>query len=353
MAEKRVRWGILGAGLIAHRFARSLAHDPASELVAISCRSAAKAAAFAEEHGVAPKRAYADDAGTAATPVGAEAPARQEGSALEGHAKLLADSDVDAIYLALPHGLHRAWACAALRAGKAVLCEKPAALTAGEMRAIASVARETGALFMEAQKARFVPAYARVRELLGSGAIGGLRRVETSLCNRMTEEQLERSYMLDPVQGGVALDCGIYCASWIDDFLSGTPSVRSSLIERYRGVDAYVRAELAFDASEKSGAVGQTALLECAFDRQKPRHATLVGEKGRIVVDDLHRSQRVTLVPDGGEPRVYDEPYLVDDFFGEIAHFSGLVRVGAAESPVMPLAASVRCAEILDAVRAG
>lgn len=353
MAEKRVRWGILGAGLIAHRFARSLVHDPASELVAISCRSATKAAAFAEEHGVAADRAYVDDAGAAATPVGAEAPAEQTGTALEGHAKLLADPDVDAIYLALPHGLHRAWACAALRAGKAVLCEKPAALTADEMRAVAAVARETGALFMEAQKARFVPAYARVRELLGSGAIGGLRRVETSLCNQMTEEQLERSYMLDPVQGGVVLDCGIYCASWIEDFLAGSSSVRSTRIERYRGVDAYVRAELAFGASEKSGAAGQTALLECAFDRQKPRQAVLIGEKGRIVVDDLHRSQRVALVPDGGEAHVFDEPYVVDDFFGEITHFSGLVRAGAAESPVMPLAASVRCAEILDAVRAG
>lgn len=353
MAEKHVRWGILGAGLIAHRFARSLAHDPASELVAISCRSDVKAAAFAAEYGVAPERAYADDAASAPTPVGAEAPAQQEGTALEGHAKLLADAGVDAIYLALPHGLHRAWACAALRAGKAVLCEKPAALTADEVRAIAAVARETGVLFMEAQKARFVPAYARVRELLGAGAIGELRRVEASLCNQMTEEQLVRSYMLDPVQGGVALDCGIYCASWIEDFLPGALSVRSSRIERYRGVDAYVRAELAFDAGEKDGAVEQTALLECAFDRQKPRQAALVGEKGRIVVDDLHRSQRVTLVPDGGEARVYDEPYMVDDFFGEITHFSGLVRAGAAESPVMPLAASVRCAEILDAVLAG
>ena len=75
MAEKRVRWGILGAGLIAHRFARSLVHDPASELVAISCRSATKAAAFAEEHGVAADRAYVDDAGAAATPRAEHLPA--------------------------------------------------------------------------------------------------------------------------------------------------------------------------------------------------------------------------------------------------------------------------------------
>ena len=172
-ADQVIRWGILGAGRIAHRFAASLRSEPQAKLVAISCRSAVKAAAFAEKFNVATADALSDEA------LGGEAGA--------AHETLLARPDIDAIYLALPHGLHRTWAIRALRAGKAVLCEKPAALSADEMRAIAAVFRETGTLFMEAMKTRFTPCYARVRELVAADAIGRITRVETALENDMGE----------------------------------------------------------------------------------------------------------------------------------------------------------------------
>lgn len=355
-----VRWGILGAGRIAHRFAASLAHDKRCQLVAVSGRTPEKVAAFAAAHGVAPERAYADgvavagatgaDGAGSAGEIGASdaAPAvavTDAGAAsFSPHERLLADKDVDAIYLALPHGLHRAWAIRALEAGKAVLCEKPAALTAGEIREIAAAAERTGGLFMEAMKTRFVPLYAEVRRLLGEGAIGELLRVETSLCNAMPPDALEGTYLLDGAQGGVLLDCGIYCASWIEDLLPAPFAVTARQIEMYRGVDAHVNAELV--ASD-----GRTAALECAFDRAKPRQAVLVGSAGRIVVEDLHRPQRLVLERQGCAPQVIERPYVVDDFYGEVTHFTDLICAGAAESPVMPLAASVRCAEILDAVR--
>ena len=95
---RTVRWGIVGAGRIAHRFARSLARERRSELVAISCRSAGRAEAFALEHGVPEGGALSDEA--------------LGGAAGAAHAALLARPDVDAVYLALPHSMHLEWACA-------------------------------------------------------------------------------------------------------------------------------------------------------------------------------------------------------------------------------------------------
>ncbi|MBM6755547.1 Gfo/Idh/MocA family oxidoreductase [Collinsella tanakaei] len=323
-----VRWGIVGAGGIAHRFAKSLERVPGTELRTISCRSEAKAHAFARKFGA--KAAYSDVDGPDA-----------------GHTALLSDPDIDAVYLALPHGLHRVWAARALAAGKAVLCEKPAALSADEMRAIADTARGCGALFMEAMKARFEPAYRELRRLLDAGAIGEVRRVEVRLLGESDPAALAASsYFFDPVQGGVLLDMGIYCASWLADLLPADLAVTSAECALSRGVDVWVRAELAAPG-------GASALLECGSDRPGPRSALVVGTEGAIEVNLPHRPDALRVMcPADAEPRELRVPYEVDDFYPQIAHFCELVRAGAAESPIMPLAASVRCAEILDAIRA-
>lgn len=323
-----IGWGIIGAGNIAHRFARSLAHEPHSRLVAISCRSEEKAQAFAAEFGVDASQAYSDGNG---------------GS--EAHEALLADPQVDAVYLALPHSLHVRWACAALRAGKAVLSEKPASLSASEMKQIAAVARETGTLYMEGMKTRFTPLYRRLRKEVAEGLIGEVISVDASLCNDMAA-QIEATgsyHVRHDGGGGVLLDCGCYCATWLEDFLPGEISVGRVRGQIKDGLDYYVEARLSLG--------GHPASLECAFDRKKARKAVITGELGTIMVDELHRPQRATIALEGMEPVVVNAPYEVDDFYGEIDHFVGLLRSGKVESGVMPLAASVRGAQILDAIR--
>ena len=326
-----VRWGVLGAGKIAHRFARSLSHDPRCELVAISCRSAEKARTFALEHGVPESGTLSDEAlgGVAGT----------------AHSALLARPNLDAIYLALPHGMHLEWGTAALRAGKAVLCEKPLCASAEETRRLAEVSHRTGTLLMEGMKTRFLPAYQRVRELVADGAIGRLERVEAVLQNAMLERIARGGdYLSAPVGGGMLLDTGIYCAAWIEDYLPGTFEVARAEARWEAGVDCAVDAELRF--GEK------TARLLAAADRDNTRYARLVGSEGQIVVEQPHRPERVTIERAGERPLELDLPHPVDDFFGEIEHFVGLLLDGEVESPVMPHGASVRCAEMLDAIRA-
>ena len=316
-----VRFGILGAGNIAHRFSSSLAHVTNTELVAAACRTKKKAEAFL-----------------------AEVPHATGARAYGSYDELLADQSVDAIYLALPHAHHKQWAIKALHAGKAVLCEKPAMLSAQEMLEVAEVSRKTDVLFMEAMKPRFVPIYAPVLNELSH--IGPLVSIEATLCNDMLGlVEGTGSYHMTPGPGaGVLLDCGTYCASWIEAFCPGPHKITSVSGALKDGIDVYADAHLT------NGSV--SARLECAFDRAKPRCATLIGEHGRIVVDELHRPQSATLLIDGKEPRVLDIPYEVDDFFGEISHFVDLLRNGKTESPIMSLDDSVACAALLDAIRA-
>lgn len=315
-----IRWGIIGAGGIARRFAASLAHVEDACLVAASCRTKEKAAAFL-----------------------AAVPAASDARAYGDHAALLDDASVDAIYLALPHSMHAEWALRALEAGKPVLCEKPAVLSADEMRTVAAAAERSGVLFMEAMKARFVPLYAQV--LAELPALGAIRHIEATLCNDMLAS-LEGSgtyHLADEPGAGVLYDCGIYCASWIEELMPGKVELT--------GIDVRMRGSADIYTCARYRAGEMTATLECAFDQAKPRTATITGEHGRIVVEELHRSQRAHIELDGEPVRVLETPYVVDDFYGEITHFCELLRHGATQSPIMPLAASIRCAELIDLAR--
>lgn len=316
------RFGVLGAGNIAHRFARSLAHVEGAELVAASRRSRAGARQFLDE-------------------VPAASGARAYGS----HAELLEDGEVDAIYLALPHEFHREWATRAIEAGKAVLCEKPAMLTAADMVRVADLARERGVLFMEAMKPRFVPLYPLIVQALPS--LGAIRLVEASLCNDMLSSVMEAgTYHMTPGPGaGVLLDCGTYCAAWIEDLCPGVPRLTSVDGRQVRDVDVHV------DACMDYG--GIKVRLECAFDRAKPRVLRVVGTEGSLLVEELHRPQHAVLRLEGEPPRSLGAPYAIDDLYDEIAHFVGLAEMGALESPVMSARDSVHAALILDVVRAG
>lgn len=315
-----IRFGILGAGNIAHRFAASLAKVEGAELVAASRRTAGKAAAFlAEVPCASGARAYGD------------------------HEALLADPEVDAIYLALPHDLHHAWALRALDAGKAVLCEKPAMLSEAEAVEVTAAARERGLLFMEAMKTRFVPLHPHVVDAVG--ALGPVARVHASLCNdALASYRTRDTYILGGGPGsGVLLDCGIYCASWLDELLPGEIVVERVDTAFYEGSDVYVDAHMTIG--------GVAAELECACDRARPRQLVVEGERGVLTVDDLHRPQHAELRIAGEPTRVLDAPYEVDDFYGQITHFCALIRAGDIESLLMPHAATCRCARILDAIR--
>ena len=308
-----INWGIIGIGNIAGRFAESLNHDPNSKLFAVSSRSQEKAETFAKKFSA--KKAYA------------------------GHNLLLADENIQAVYLSLPHAMHKDFSIQALKSGKAVLCEKPATLNFAEMKEIVKVASEEKILFMEAMKPRFQPLYRKLKSL--TAEFGEIISVESSLCNEMN--LTGKTYHTQKGQGGALLDIGIYCASWLDDFLGEITFAKKITFDVREEIDYYVNAELNF--------FGKIGTLECAFDRKKPRQAILHFERGKIIVDELHRPQSMKILQNNGEEEKINIPYEVDDFFGEIKHFTNLIECGKIESDIMPLQASLNCAKILEEIR--
>ncbi len=257
---KTIRWGIVGAGGIAARFAADLAYVPDAELVAIASRSAEKAAAFARRFGL--PRAY-------------------------GHYDaLFHDADLDAVYVATPHTCHARDAAAALRAGKAVLCEKPLTTTPAAARALFDVAERAGGYLMEAMWTYFLPAIRQAEAWVRDGRIGRLCHVRADFGFALPYDPGSRAY--NPALGGGALlDVGIYpvALAWL--LLRQHPeSVRVSRHLAPNGVDRDVTALLHYPDA--------TAALAASFRCQLPNTAWLIGETGRIEIPDFWAARQCT-----------------------------------------------------------
>ena len=185
---KALRIGILGCANIARQFARDVAPSPAVRIVAVASRNADTAAAFAAAHGIA----------------------RHYGS----YEALLADGEVDAIYLPLPNSLHAEWAIKAAQARKHVLCEKPLALGLDQARSMFDTAQAHGVMLLEAYPYYFQPQTAAMLALLREGAIGAVRSVQASFGFNLSAPQ-GNIRMQPELGGGALLDAGSYVLSLI------------------------------------------------------------------------------------------------------------------------------------------
>lgn len=311
-----IKWGIIGAGNIAHRFADSLANLNDATLYAVSNRTIEKAEAFKAEHPC--ERAYGS------------------------YADLLADENVDVVYIAVPHKFHLEWVIKALEAGKAVLCEKPATLSLAEMSQISELAKEKNLFFMEAMKSRFTPAYYEVKNLVKNGEIGNVTGIYTSLCRVFPVDNT--GYFYEPVQGGCLLDMGVYNAAFIEDFTSEPFELYELDYAMHEDtVEVYVNAKLT------SGKV--EVILESAFDRETETKAIIRGTKGIIVVPNFHRPTSYILQTEESMKSV-EVPYKVDDFYGEIRHVVDCLSNDFTESPIMSLKNSENVAGLIDTIKA-
>ncbi len=310
-----MKWGIIGAGRIAHRFVNSLDHFDDCELYAVSCRTQQKADLFKEEHHAC--IAYA------------------------GFEQIVKDPNIDAVYISTPHQYHCEWIIKCLEAKKAVLCEKPACMNATEMKNVIQCAKENQVLFMEAMKTRFIPLYKEIKHRIDQKELGDIISIQTSLCNEIDLESIKDTYLMDPKSGGVLTDTGIYCIAWLEDYLKDSYSIESVDTNLQNDVNLYTNAKLQFEKV--------SCVMECAMDRKKDRVAIIQGTKGKIIVHDLHRPQKAIIETDHLEELTI--PYVVDDFYGQLDEFINLWKQKKIESEIMSLESSLRCAEIMDAIQ--
>jgi predicted dehydrogenase len=227
-----VRIGILGAARIAPLALVNPARGHSAVVVAaVAARDPSRARAFAAKHGIA--RAH------------------------DSYDALLADPHLDAVYNPLPNGLHGRWTRAALAAGKHVLCEKPFTANAAEAREIAELAANSDRVVMEAFHYRYHPLSRRVEEIIASGELGKLKRVEAALCFPLPKfSDIRYNYSL---AGGATMDAGCYAVHMVRTFGGSTPEVVWAQAKlRDPQVDRAMTAEVAF-------AGGHTGLVRCSL----------------------------------------------------------------------------------------
>jgi predicted dehydrogenase len=252
-----LRLGILGCANIAKQFARDVAGDPGVRIVAVASRQADKAQAFANQFGIA--RAH------------------------DSYEALLADPQVDALYIPLPNHLHATWAIRAAQAGKHVLCEKPLTLSLADAQAMFAAARRHGVMLLEAYPYYFQPQTGDMLALLHSGAIGEVRMVNASFGFTLAPGTGNIRWQPD-MGGGALLDAGSYPISLIRLVMGQAPSrVLADARWTDTGVDVGMTAMLHY-------ADGRQATMSCAMDAANHRRATIAGSQGTIETEYLNHN---------------------------------------------------------------
>ena len=313
-----LRWGILSTGRIAGVFARGLAESRTGRLVAVGSRSAESAARFAAEHDVAPARAHST------------------------YEALLADPEVEAVYIATPHPQHVEWAVKAAEAGKHILCEKPAALNHAEAMVMIQAARRAGVLFMEAFMYRCHPQTAKLAELIRSGVIGQVRFVQTAFGFRSGFNPDSRLWN-NALGGGGILDVGCYAMSLarlVAGAANGQPFADpvdvqgAGQLHPETGVDVVATASLRFPD-------GTIAQLSTAIGAQIDNTARIVGDEGRIeiphpwIITKSGGEQQILVHRrDAAEPEIH--PTSAGNLYAlEADAVADALRSGAREAPAM------------------
>lgn len=274
--REHLRIGVLGAARITERSLVDPARITGHRLVAVAARDRSRAEAFASEHGVE--------------------------RVVDSYADLLADPEVDVVYNPLPNGLHGPWNLAALAAGKHVLSEKPSASNAEEAAEVRDAAAKSGTVFMEAFHYLFHPVTRRLHEILESGEIGELERVDALVAIGAPPDTDPRWSL--PLAGGAVMDLGCYslhALRMLAPFAGGAPrlvSARGGERAGAPGVDEWLDAELEFPG----GATG-SARCHMAYDGLD-MSIRITGTRGEVSAPNFvlpHLDDRVVVRTDGGE----------------------------------------------------
>jgi predicted dehydrogenase len=313
MADK-IRWGILATGGIAAKFTEDLALLPDAAVVAVGSRTPAAAQAFADRYGIA----------------------RAHGSWQD----LADDADVDVVYVATPHSAHFEASSICLRAGKAVLCEKPVTLDYDSAAALVALARERGVFFMEAMWMRTNPAIRRVAGLVADAAIGDVTHIaaDFGLAGPFPPGHRMRAPELG---GGALLDLGVYPVTFAHLFLGPPTTVSAWASLTPEGTDQNTGLVLGYDG-------GAVATLHCGFVGETAQRATITGTDGRIEVPRLFfRPEGYTLVR-RGEAEEVDVPVRGNGMGYEAEEVMRCLREGLLESDLIPHAETLAVMRTLD-----
>ncbi|MHB8065605.1 MAG: Gfo/Idh/MocA family protein [Ruminiclostridium sp.] len=311
----KVRFGIIGLGGIASRFAKVLNNAEGVELNAVAARDKAKAEAFSDKFNA--KKSY------------------------DSYLELINDSEVDVVYIALTHNFHYEIVKECLNNGKGVLCEKPFVLNKKDAEELATLSKNKKVLLMEAMWTRFIPAFKKAKEWVHDGKIGNVKLVSASFCFNMPFDPENRLY--DPkVAGGSLYDAGVYPIEFTTGILGENPTQVNGIASFSKtGVDDFAAMNMSFES-------GALATLSCGITANTNRDARVYGTTGNIIVYDFLGSKKCELYDNENNLLECFEEDFEDGFIYQIEHFVALYRNNKIESEIIPLKDTIACAGIFD-----
>jgi predicted dehydrogenase len=318
---KTIKWGILGAGRIARKFASDLKLVADAELIAVGSRSQQSADEFGNEFNIKNRHA--------------------------GYEALVKDPEVDVIYIATPHNLHYENTLLCLQHNKAVLCEKPFAINAGQAKIMIDMAREKRVFLMEALWTKFHPHYRKMKEMIGQGLLGEVRSVLINFGFKPAPPIPAR--LFDPaLGGGTLMDIGIYNVFMAMSVLGKPDVVEATITPASTGVDEQCAVLFKY----KNGAMAQ---LFSTFSSNLATEADISGTQGRIRLTSRFYEPSTTIeyfakYPDSREIISVEK----ETGFGyqyEARHVNDCLKRGLTESDVIPFADTLLLMETLDKIR--
>ncbi len=315
---KTYRWGIIGTGNIATQFATCLKVCDNAVLQAVGSRSQGSADTFGDTFEVPTRHATYD--------------------------ALVNDPDVDIVYVSTPHALHKESSIACLRAGKAVLSEKPFTLNVADSQAVFDVAKETGLFLMEGMWTRFFPVIKQVEDWIAEGAIGPVRMVRADFGYWMDYKKRDWLWDLD-LGGGSLMDVGIYSITLASIAFGEAPkSIQGQARIGERGVDEQAAFVLGYDSG--------VATLSSAIRSKTDWDAYIYGEDGVIKIHDrFWQPHKATLTPREGNEKTVEIPLESLGFEYEIREVMRCLDEGLTECPTMPHAKTLEIMGIMDTLR--
>lgn len=310
--------GIIGAGHIAEKAARTLGAMEDMRCLAIGSRSLEKATAFAGRFGI--PRAYGS------------------------YAELLADPEIGLVYIAVPHSCHFAVTRDAILAGKPCLVEKSFMLNAAETAAILALAREKGVLVAEAIWPRYMPVRAMAREVIASGVIGKPTFITASLAYNVSDKER----VVDPALGGGALlDLGVYLLNFVRMYADAPVSrINTTCIKAPSGVDATEVITMVLED-------GTLASVQASAWSQGDNQGVVAGTTGYLVFDDLINPSCLRICR---KRHVVEKeipvPEQITGFEYQFRACRDAIEAGLLETPQMPHAEILYVMHLMDRLRA-
>lgn len=314
---KTIKWGIIGLGTIANKFATDLLTIPDAELYAVASRDQEKADYFADKYNA--RKAY------------------------NSYQALANDPEIDAVYIATPHALHKENALMCLEKGIAVLGEKPFAMNAVEVEEMIAKAKEKNVLLMEALWTYFLPHYQFVLKELKNKTYGEILKIEADFGFQRPYNTKARLFN-KAMGGGSLLDIGIYPIFATLSTLGLPEHIEASATFFENGTDSTCNMTFGYENNVK-------AYLKSSLVEVLPTEAIFYCEKGTLKINTMfHMPTTVTIIANGTEETL-DFGYNTIGYNFETIHFNQLLRGGKTESDIMTYEFSRNLIKTLDEVR--